>query len=306
MAHFSCAPRLWDPRCPMRLPAAGDSRALPCARPLRGAYPKPGGAQARHTGLNVNFKSCKQYCTLRNMLNPNLKLYVARCLVYIFYFIGTQKVAIASGPWDLSQAYKRYTHSTCKEIKDPYECAGAIEKKQARLHSHRVTRHNDRLKLRLDNGKLIELKDSDSVEYAYRGTGYRFIDYLASVNYFLVQTRFYDRQDILLINAKTGRNVRIGSLPIFSPDMNRFFAELYCDEYCLPGLSIWKLTPDVPKLEVTFGAPTTELGSYYETGEVKWINAKTIQTTVDSGKKIITIQNSEQGWKIIGLKQTEQ
>src|SRR3989344_9439341 len=35
---------------PTRPPVAGSGRGHPCPRPLRGAFPKPCGAWARHTG----------------------------------------------------------------------------------------------------------------------------------------------------------------------------------------------------------------------------------------------------------------
>ncbi len=86
-------------------------------------------------------------------------------------------------------------------------------KKDARF----VSRNNDTLNLKLDNGtikKLVSDKNMESEDFS----AYSYIGKLNDINYYLIFVSYYEAYQYLIVNAKTGKETYICGAPAVSPN----------------------------------------------------------------------------------------
>jgi hypothetical protein len=137
----------------------------------------------------------------------------------------------------------------CKGIQNNYECAILVERQLISRLKGRVSRHDSKLVLILNNGLSVAREDSPGEEFDgwYDPSGnvnrkFTLFDYLGKEDYFLVEGHYYEGHTFELINAKTGDVTEIGDKPIFSPDRKHFV--IVKEDYgVLSWVEVWLFNP---------------------------------------------------------------
>ncbi len=114
----------------------------------------------------------------------------------------------------------------------------------------RAMRKGDDLILALGNGQKVSFHSNCPPDSGSSCDGYALIAYLPSVHLFVVLEYFYEDAEYWLINDQTGRKTNIRSVPIFSPDRERFLVQ---DDDMINdhpnNLEIWRRVDDGAVLE---------------------------------------------------------
>jgi hypothetical protein len=126
----------------------------------------------------------------------------------------------------------------CKLGDDIVRCLKKVEKGTLtdETASH-LTRLGKNLKITLQNGQekiLIDQPDAEKGNVII----YTFLGFFEPI--ILIQKQFYEGDDFMGVDIRTGQQIKLYREPIFSPDRKRFFSFSSCNEpgYCFPGFRV--------------------------------------------------------------------
>jgi hypothetical protein len=193
---------------------------------------------------------------------------IKKLFVWVLFFL-----IFSSNSTSTAQDYVKerfYFEQICKDIRNSHECAQAIECYQIKRYSKYFSRQNNQLKIKLKNGKILALKDS--LEDDVDGKWYNFREYLQDVGYFVIHVQYYEGNEYLMINDKTGKEYRIFEIPHISPDKRRFVSVSASEAYNPNGVWIWRFTPGGLVNELSYEPKEYSLFTF-----VSWENNKTIK-----------------------------
>jgi hypothetical protein len=142
----------------------------------------------------------------------------------------------------------------CIGILNSYECAQAIEHTYLQEHSTGVMRVGHQLSLPLQSGEMLTLVDASEheaeYEAEYEGEGwYSYMEYIESINSHLVHLQYYEGDAFLLVNANTGIQTLIDTVPVVSPDRTHFVTASASEAYNPNRVQIWRVTEAAAELE---------------------------------------------------------
>lgn len=160
------------------------------------------------------------------------------------------------------------------EGKDWIECRIAIEEAQLPKFQHKVNRNGKYLELILDNGQTqtLETKAGEEV-VADEVIHFHFANHYAELNLSLINVTYYEGNEYLLVDHKTGQQFYTISKPEFSPSGKyiAFTNEDLITGYSTTGIQIFSLTEAGLKKE--FEKTYTKIGP----GKATWINDQQFQ-----------------------------
>ena len=142
----------------------------------------------------------------------------------------------------------------CENASQDFSCAQKVEQEYLRYYADLVTKEKEHtLVLKLKNGKTKVYVDvlSESYETAI---SYNFVDYLDSLNFYVLRMQYYEGCGFLLIDQKDGQEYPIGSFPILSPNGAAFVCT-YSDvaaQYNLNSIQVWHMSDRKPVLAYEF------------------------------------------------------
>jgi len=189
---------------------------------------------------------------------------------------------------------------TCKGTADWSKCAAKIELSRINRYSKLVVRKGDTLELTLENGKVLQLKDSKGKSKADQGSRYEFDDYIDHMDSFLIKKDYYESDRYLLVGRKYGTITEIDGWPLFSHDKKHFVTVSICDQHCPDRLQIWK------QQQLMWSFRPYE---YWAHATAMWEDDKTVKITksvkedpkdrsADFVKKSFHIKLMSDGWRI--------
>jgi len=182
-----------------------------------------------------------------------------------------------------------------------------VERQLISRLKERVSRHDNRLVLKLTNGHSVVREDSPGEEFdgVYDASGnvnrkFTLSDYLRKEDYFMVEVHYYEGRTFELINAKTGDVTEIGNEPIFSPD-RKHFVIVIGDYGDLNSVEVWLFDP--PKINREFKYEPND----WHYINVKWLSSSSIDlferdsySEKESGGNILARINYKNGeWEIL-------
>ncbi|MFW5951259.1 MAG: hypothetical protein ACOCVZ_04010 [Gemmatimonadota bacterium] len=181
--------------------------------------------------------------------------------------------AVPSGSASPAHArpYAELRAEICDTIRNSFECARAIERRQ--IEAAGVVRRGDTLRLALAAGDTTRFVDepgehSSVVYYSYQ-------NHWPDAGYFLLQQQYYEGSEFVLVDDSTGTRTRLPDWPLRAPDGRRF-AVLSLDleaGYGPNTLQIWSVGQDGPRREWE-----TE-PSHWGPAEGRWVDSVTLHFT---------------------------
>lgn len=134
----------------------------------------------------------------------------------------------------------------CAGLEKMWLCGDAIERLQQKRGSPFFERRDRELILKLRRGGAKTLVDTPpETEGAF--LHYRFIQYLPTLDTYLIDITTYEGGSSLLVSRADGSELNVDSAPIFSPD-RRYFATTYVNlEEGEPAVRIYRVLRPTPK-----------------------------------------------------------
>jgi len=140
----------------------------------------------------------------------------------------------------------------CVGIRNSFECARAIERKQLSGENRVASRDGSTLALRVRSGAAVKLQDNR--EPGVEGVSFSYLKSLPEIGFHLVHVQYYEGTAYLLIGMRSGNRQLIQEVPIISPDRARFATVSAAESYNPNGIQIWRLVAGQPKLEWSYAA----------------------------------------------------
>lgn len=127
----------------------------------------------------------------------------------------------------------------CKGIGNSNNCYDTIELKifEKIKYTNSVKRNKNILTLSFENGQQINLKNnSEEITYIL-------IDYIESINYFVLALQYFEGSDFRIISKQTGAYINLAKYPAISQDGNTIVDASYCSSpgYCSTSFVIYKI-----------------------------------------------------------------
>lgn len=120
-----------------------------------------------------------------------------------------------------------------------------------------VARQDNRLRLEIDGGKVVDLYDCLNGDGSY---GYLYERYDGPGGFYVVGTPAYEDFYYTLVMKKTGKTFAIPALPVWSPDRSRF-AYAVCNLLnARAQIAVMRMVGGQPKLQGEVPLPCISLG----------------------------------------------
>ena len=147
----------------------------------------------------------------------------------------------------------------------PYADANDYVAERTALSGGRGTRQSCTLRLRLANGRFVELVDRIEDSGAYRR--YVYDRYIPEAALHLVAVHLYEGGGYFVVHSPSGGKTWLPSLPVVSPDGGRFVAASSSldDGYAPNRIEIWRVGPDGLKREFVLTG-----GNSWSPQDLKW------------------------------------
>lgn len=181
----------------------------------------------------------------------------------------------------------------CTKQKNPEKCwkkhgKDCYKKEVAKNINHYVSlikEKKDKLILKIDNKNNIILKNCSFEDCKWEAVDYELITYIPEINYYVVRMNLNERERIIFINQKNGKefyfsscNFYDGMLIKFSPDYKRFACLNVSDSYRDSNLSMARIEKEGLVEEY-------ERKAFYWSKSVEWIDNETLKYNYDEPKK---------------------
>ena len=144
----------------------------------------------------------------------------------------------------LSKAQYDAASDAVQERKFPADSAAAVaaEKAFIKPEAKRVWRSADTLFFRANNGRIVRLKDGPTYQNAEDSyEGYRYLNNLTAIQQWLIEVGQWEGGHYLLIDQQSGKETKIISYPVISPNHTRFAcANSDPTGYSVDGLQVWQ------------------------------------------------------------------
>jgi hypothetical protein len=166
-------------------------------------------------------------------------------------------------------------HEICRDIRNSYECAQAVEAQQLARSGGLVGRSGDTLVFTLRDGSTARVtnpavdSEADAVHYTYW-------TYLQPVSAFVVHVQYYEGSEFLLVHDVSGIQEYLPGEPILSPARDRFAAasvDLVAG-YARNLLQIWRVDED------SFEREWQIEGHDWGPAAVEWVDDETLNVTI--------------------------
>lgn len=131
----------------------------------------------------------------------------------------------ASGPSQWYVGYGRMAvtqelAAVCAGILNSMDCARAIESYQQPRCSGRFRRSGETLRIPIESGKPVFLRDQWGDGAA--GRAFSYIEFIPEIKQHLVHVQYYEGGCFWLVDAKSGNKTEICGVPILAPRRSRF------------------------------------------------------------------------------------
>ncbi|MEK7840778.1 MAG: hypothetical protein AAB252_06385, partial [Pseudomonadota bacterium] len=208
-----------------------------------------------------------------------------------------------------AEANDRESPENCIGI-NAFRCIESREAATLKKYPHLAERVGDTLTLKIQSGANLQLKDCKETycDIYY----YRLQAYFPTLNIYLVEKKTIEESAYALIHLKTGKEINIDELPLFSPDIKRFVTVNICEAHCTRRIQIWRVSKDGVKLERTLDRGwSPEKGGFWSEGSARWIDNSTIELTITSKtsltgsseiRETFLIKLFPEGWRIVKKK----
>lgn len=142
--------------------------------------------------------------------------------------------------------YRYYNYYRAMHGRDDFKSHGFLESYRMR-NSTRAVRDGEKLTLKLDGQKTRSYKNDNTDGESYRS--YVYCGYIEKINYYVVKLTYFEGSDVIMVNAKTGKEFKIPARPCLSPDAKLFAAVSTDAAYGFNGIQVWKAGKDGLKKE---------------------------------------------------------
>lgn len=182
--------------------------------------------------------------------------------------------------------------SLCANAEDQAHCGRLIEGRQMKAVSRFVDRNGDELRIQLSPFGMTVFRDTINISGAET---YAVWDYLEDLETVVLFATAGDRTEFWLVERRGGREIRIPSEPVLSPNQQRFVTADFCASGCDNQVVVWRIEPtDVHKeLAWTPSAPWTDVS-------VGWRSQDTLKLEYSlagqPGSRIVERRLSDASW----------
>jgi hypothetical protein len=124
-----------------------------------------------------------------------------------------------------------------------------------------VSREGRRLRLRLDNGKSVELVDCPFTDTA---NGYLYQSYDRDGRFYVVEQPMYEDHYYVLVMKKTGKIYRFLGPPVWAEDKSRFLTVRCAVGFPVNTLAVHALSGDAIATEVELDMPCATCSAHWD------------------------------------------
>ncbi len=189
-----------------------------------------------------------------------------------------------------------------------FRCREPNEAEVLKKYPLLAKRDGKTLKLNIQNGSHLQFEDcADTSCAVYQFT---FQEFFAKQGYLLIKKQTIEEATYLFVDQKTGKEIDVDELPLFSPDASRFVTTSVCEAFCTDRIQIWRFVQNDLKMELTIDPEELSRESWAD-GSARWIDNSTIEVTkvmrINLENKFEThkafqIKHSPGGWRVVKTK----
>lgn len=184
--------------------------------------------------------------------------------------IATPLFLLPAWSIELTQVSGKFS---CPEKDNTQECAIKFEQPFLRAHPGLVQKEKNHLRIRLQSGRYIRIRDGDGGTLDPSSAGTRNVMELQGGGRFLtIREQFYEGNSWQVLDLTTGKLTDVFGYPLFSPDGRRFVVSDFPQEYNELVFDIYDVS-DAGVSRVFQGAPKEDWYPY----DIRWVGNDSIR-----------------------------